>query len=576
MRTVRHILLALLTLSQAPAVLAGDIRFEDRTAQAGIRFSHDNGRQGDWQYPEILGGGCGLVDLDRDGLLDIVLVQSGPLPRQARDRDPPDRRPAGGSRLYANRSTIGDDGSLELSFEDVTVASGFQALGYGMGAAAGDLTGNGYPDLYITNNGPNQLWRNNGDGSWTDITSESGTGDTGFGASAAIADLDGDGRLDLFVVNYVEHDPEDNPACMASTTRRDYCGPAVFPAAPDRLFINRGESRFVDSTERALKGSRPLRGLGVVIADLDDDGLPDIFVANDGDANQFWRNLGGGHFAERALVSGTAVNRHGQMEAGMGIGLADYNDDGRWDLFLSHLDGESNTLYRNLGDGFFVDDTAAAGLLAPSLPFTGFGTGFADFDLDGRLDLFVANGAVRVDARQRANGIDYPLRQADLVFRNLDGRRFANVTPRAGPALKYRGVGRGAAFGDLNNDGRTDILLCDNHSPTRLLINRTDTDHQWLGLRLLAGDPARDVSGTRVGLVRNGEVFRWRRAATDGSYLVASDPRVVFGLGGEGDSAQIVEVRWPDGSTERFSDLATNRYHSLSQGRSEAAGTDGQ
>jgi len=569
----RSFLLVLIVLCPSAPSLAGDIRFDDVTDQVGIRFSHDNGRQGDWQYPEILGGGCGLVDVDNDGRLDIILVQSGPLPRKANDRNPPDRQPEGGSRLYANRSEIVENGPLSLRFEDITETSKLRAFGYGMGVAAGDLTGNGYPDLYLTNYGPNQLWRNNGDGTWTDITAASGTGDSDFGVSASIADLNDDGRLDLFVVNYVEHDPERNPTCLAPTTRRDYCGPSVFPAASDRLFINQDGTRFTDRTDPALTDNKPLRGLGVVIADLDDDNLPDIFVANDGDANQFWKNLGNGRFSEQALAAGTAVNRHGQMEAGMGIGLADYNDDGRWDLFLSHLDGESNTLYRNLGDGLFVDDTAAAGLLVPSLPFTGFGTGFADFDLDGRLDLFVANGAVRVEEEQRDSGIDYPLRQTDLVFRNLDGRRFANVTAQAGPALSHPGVGRGAAFGDLNNDGRTDVLLCENHGPARLLINQTNTDHHWLGLRLLTGQPARDALGARIGLVRDNQVRHWRRAASDGSYLVANDPRVIFGLGNDTRAEHIVEVHWPDGSTERFSDLQIDRYHTLEQGQGDRYGS---
>ncbi len=571
--------LVLLGISLSSGLTAGTIEFEDISASAGLDFIHDNGRQGDWQYPEILGGGCGLVDLDQDGWLDLVLIQSGPLPRRARDRDPPERESAGGSRLYLNRGLSGPDHESKVSnlrFEDITEASGLRAFGYGMGLASGDLSGNGFPDLYITNYGPNQLWQNNGDGTFSDITTTSSTGDPGFSASASVADLNGDGRLDLFVVNYVQHDPENNPTCMASTTRRDYCGPAVFPAAHDRLFINQDGKRFVDRSDQALTDKLPLRGLGVVVADLDQDGLPDIFVANDGDANQFWKNLGNGRFSEQALVSGTAVNRHGQMEAGMGIGLADYNDDDRWDLFLSHLDGESNTLYRNLGEGLFVDDTAAAGLLLPSLPFTGFGTAFADFDLDGNLDLFVANGAVRVEEVQRASGIDYPLKQADLVFRNLNGRRFIDVTPDAGPPLKHQSVGRGAAFGDLDNDGRTDILLCDNHGPARLLINRTGAGHDWLGLRLLTGEPARDALVAKVGLIRQGKPFRWRRAASDGSYLVANDPRVLFGLGSADSPPQSVEVQWPDGATERFLDLMANRYHSLKQGQGETSLSDSQ
>ncbi|AKS43307.1 CRTAC1 family protein [Wenzhouxiangella marina] len=556
-----------LALVLSAAAIAGPIRFEDITASSGVDFVHDNGRQGDWQYPEILGGGCGLVDLDGDGWLDLVLVQSGPLPRKRQDRDPPDRTARGGSRIYFSLGLTDPEDPTSLRFEDRSEAAGFRAFGYGMGVATGDVTGNGFPDLYLTHYGPNQLWRNNGDGSFTDITADSGTADPGFGASATISDLNGDGRLDLFVTNYVEHDPERNPSCLAANTRRDYCGPAVFPPQSDRLFINRGDGRFEDRTDQGLIDNVALHGLGVVALDMDEDGAVDVFVANDGTANQFWKNLGDDRFRENALMSGTAVNRNGQMEAGMGIAVGDPDRDGRFDLLLTHLDGESNTFYRNLGHGLFTDQTAAWGLLAPSLPFTGFGTGFADFDLDGFEDLFVANGAVRVEEEQREAGLDYPLRQTDLLFRNLDGRRFSNVTASAGPALAEAAVGRGAALGDLNNDGLTDLLLCDNHGPARLLINRSRTEHAWIGLRLTLGEPARDATGAYVELLNDEGPVQWRRVATDGSYLSASDPRVIFGMGTQDAPTASVRVSWPDGTSERFSNLEIGRYHTLRKGQ---------
>ncbi|MEN1727302.1 MAG: CRTAC1 family protein [Pseudomonadota bacterium] len=550
-----------------PRASAGTIEFEDVSASVGLNFQHENGRQGDWQYPEILGGGCGLVDVNQDGWMDLILIQSGALPREREDRNPPDRDASGGSRLLIHQGTR--DNGLPR-FVDQTEDSGLRALGYGMGIASGDVTGNGHPDLYISNYGPNQLWRNNGDGSFTDITSESGTGDAGFGVSASITDLNGDGLLDLFLVNYVEHDPQNNPSCLASNTRRDYCGPAVFTAQKDQLFINQGEGRFENVSNAALIDNMAKPGLGVAILDMNGDQRMDVFIANDGDANQFWENLGDGRFREQGLVSGTAVNRHGQMEAGMGIAVADYNRDGLFDLFLTHLDGESNTLYQNLGDGLFVDRTAGAGLAAPSLPFTGFGTVFADFDHDGLQDLFIANGAVRVEEAQRARGADYPLQQTNLLFRNRDGRRFDNVSGSAGPAFELPAVGRGAALGDLDNDGRQDLLLCDNHGPTRLLMNRSVSDHRWLGLRLSHGEPARDAIGAVAILMdEEGQAQQQRRVATDGSYLNSQDPRVVFGLGDHEAEQLAIQVRWPDGQAEVFDALPHSTYSTLVQGEGE-------
>lgn len=534
------------------SAIAEAFQFADITSASGVDFQHDNGLSGDWHYPEIVGGGCGLVDYDGDGRLDIVLVQSGTIPRKRHDAEPPERSP---SRLYRNISE-GD----RIRFEDVTDSSGFDARGYGMGVAAGDLTGNGHADLYITNYGPNTLWRNNGDGSFTDISAASGTADEAFGASAAIADINGDGLLDLFVTNYVDYDPETNPTCLAESTRRDYCGPGVFEPARDTFYINVGEGQFRDATSEWLGEHPPLRGLGVAVADFDGDARPDVFVANDGDMNQFWRNEGR-RFAEEALFTGTAVNRHGQMEAGMGIGIADVDGDADWDLLLTHLTGESNTLYRNRGTGDFVDDTAAWGLHATTLPFTGFGVALADFDRDTHPDLMVANGAVRVIEARRQAGNEFPLAQRDQVFRNIDGRRFEPMLvqdPTMAPA-----VGRGLATGDIDNDGRLDVLVCNNHDRPRLLHNRSAVEGQWLGVRLTTGTPPRDALGAVAQLA--GDHPQRQRSATDGSYLSSRDPRLLFALPTASEGATI-DILWADGTRERFDVTSPDRYHTLHQG----------
>ncbi|WP_376695604.1 CRTAC1 family protein [Wenzhouxiangella sp. EGI_FJ10305] len=545
------VLLTVCTVISASA-FSGAVQFADITSDSGIEFRHDNGLSGDWHYPEIVGGGCGLVDYDGDGRLDIVFAQSGAVPRKHNDAGPPERK---ASRLYRNISQ-----DVRIRFEDVTDASGFNARGYGMGVATGDLTGNGHPDLYITNYGPNTLWQNNGDGSFTDVSESSGTADPAFSASAAIADINGDGLLDLFVTNYVDYDPENNPTCLAESTRRDYCGPGVFEPAPDTLYLNLGDGRFRDATDEWLGKHDPLRGLGVAVADFNADGRPDVFVANDGDMNQFWRN-DGKRFAEQALTTGTAVNRHGQMEAGMGIGIADVDGDADWDLLLTHLTGESNTLYRNLGSSDFVDDTAAWGLHATTLAFTGFGVALSDFDRDTHPDLMVANGAVRVIEARRQAGSDFPLAQRDQFFRNVDGERFE---PRlVDDSTMAPAVGRGLATGDIDNDGRIDALVCNNHDSPRLLHNQTPVRENWLGLRLVTGTPPRDALGA-VGALAEGKVQR-QRAATDGSYLSARDPRLLFALPADGETAAVV-ITWADGTRERFERLSPDRYHTLEQG----------
>lgn len=556
------LLAAVLVAPSSAAENARTIALQDVTDSAGIAFRHDNGGLGDWQYTEIVGGGCGILDFDNDGRQDLVFVQSGALPVQPADANPPERSASGGSRLFRNVTPRGD--SL-VRFEDVTENAGFKAMGYGMGLATGDFTGNGYSDLYITNYGPNTLWRNNGDETFTDVTERAGVGDPSWSTSAGAVDVDRDGNLDLYVVNYVEYDPRVNPKCYAASTRRDYCGPAVFEPAADTLYLGNGRGGFEDAST-LLAGSDPLRGLGVVAADLSGDRRQDIYVANDGDPNLFWRNQGNGRLRDVAWPSGTAVNRDGRMEAGMGVDAADLDGDGALDLVVTHLTGESNTYYRNLGGGLFEDDTGTMSLAAASLPYTGFGIGTADFDLDGWLDLFVVNGAVRVIESQREAGVQYPLREPDQIFRNNGGNGFEDVTARLSDALGPPAVGRGAAFGDLNNDGLMDALVCNSHDRPRLYLNRSAGEHRWLGVRATTGDPARDALGATTAIVDNGNPRLLRRVATDGGYLSAHDPRVVFGLGDDRREHHDVLVDWPDGQRERFTDIPANRYSTLHQG----------
>jgi hypothetical protein len=411
---------------------------------------------------------------------------------------------------------------------DVTGSSGLRTRGYGMGIAVGDIDGDGWPDLYLTHYGANEMWRNRGDGTFEDVTLASGTGDPLWSTSASFFDADHDGDQDLYVANYVAFDVTANPHCFAASSRRDYCGPSGFPGQPDRFFRNLGDGRFEEVAARLLRDARPQPGLGVLAADLTGDGRVDLYVANDGEPNNLWVQLPDGTFVDEGLLAGVAVNREGRAEASMGIAAADHDSDGDEDLFVTHLTGESNTLYVNLGGGLFEDRTAEAGLAVPSLPFTGFGTGFLDADGDGALDLVVMNGAVRILESQAAAGDPYPLKQRNQLFLQRAGR-FHDASERAGDVFAELAVSRGAAFGDVDNDGSLDILELDSNASARLLRNRCGdaTGRHWIGLS--AAPFARALAGVRLrATARTGVVLR--RSRSDGSYLSSSDPRILATL----------------------------------------------
>ncbi len=553
----------------APAAADGPL-FVDRAADWGIDFVHFNGMSGRFYFPEIAGSGAALFDYDGDGDLDAYLVQGAMLGGRplAEATFPPAGTPRG--RLFRNDPGPGG----ERRFTDVTDASRIDARGYGMGVAAGDYDNDGDLDLYLTNHGPNQLWRNRGDGTFEEVTARAGAGDPDWSTSAAFVDYDRDGWLDLVVANYVRFDLERNPACYTPSSRRDWCGPATFEPMLARLLRNRGPGpsnavTFEDVTARAGLAARPGPGLGVVADDFDGDGDIDLFVANDGAANHLWLARGDGTFVEDGLFSGVAVNRNGAAEASMGVALGDADGDGDYDLLLTHLNGETNTYYQNQGGGVFEDRSVESGLGPPTVPDTGFGTGWIDYDNDGRLDLLAVNGAVRVIEELARAGDPYPLDQPGRLFRNLGGGRFADVTAEAGAALTAPRVGRGAAFGDVDDDGDVDVLINDNSGPARLLINQVGARAPWLGLRLVDRG-GRDALGARVEVRRSGAPALVRRADTAGSYASASDPRVLVGLGG-GERVEAVRVHWPDGAEETFEAPPLRRYTTLRQGTGAAA-----
>jgi hypothetical protein len=532
--------------------------FTDVTSSIGLDFTHANGATGDLLLPEVIGAGGALFDFDNDGDLDVLAVQGSRLSAPGSRQEVQ----GSGSRLFRNDLQIGNNTTRAFRFTDVTDRSGIVATGYGMGAATGDIDNDGWVDLYVTNLGSNQLFRNNGNGTFTDVTAKSGTDDRRWSTSATFFDYDRDGWLDLFVANYVNFSPAMKRGCFSAGSARDYCNPAVYDPAPDKLLRNNRDGTFSDVTQRSGIGVSAGRGLGVLAADFNGDGWTDLYVANDGDANQLWINeRGSGVFRDEALLTGVAVNRMGQPQGSMGIDVADVDRDGDDDLFVTNLDNEGNTLYLNVGAGLFEDRTAELGLF--TLGFTGFGTRFIDYDNDGWLDVVVVNGAVRHLSQQVREGDPYPLKQRSQLFRN-DRGRFEDVSGNAGPAFTQLQVARGAATGDLDNDGDTDVVVFNNSGPVRVLLNEVGQRRHWLGIRAIDSRYQRDAVHARISLA--GHRGAPRSVQSDGSYCVANDPRVLFGLG-DASSAQTVRVQWAGGHVEEFRNLSVDRYWVLESGK---------
>jgi enediyne biosynthesis protein E4 len=532
--------------------------FVDRTEESGLTFTHFNGMTGDFYYPEVMPPGVALLDFDNDEDLDVFVIQgdmfSGKLIDSALS---PPKSPLS-SRLFRN------DAGPALRFTDVTEQSRIDVRGYGMGATAGDYDNDGCVDLYITKLGSNQLLRNNCDGTFTDATAVSRTADPGWSVSAAFVDIDRDGWLDLFVGQYVNYSVAGNVVCYSVSGQRDYCPPSAYRARPSHLFRNNRNGTFTDITAAAGMATEFGPALGISTADFNRDGWIDIYVANDGAPNQLWINQRNGTFKNTALLAGAAVSAEGRLKASMGVDAGDFDEDGDDDVFVGELTGQGADLYVNDGSGVFVESSAQAGIRLRTLPFTGFGAAWLDVDNDGRLDLAIANGAVTHTAEALAANERFRLQQRRQLFRNVGRGRFEEITDRAGRAFLAEDVGRGAAFGDLDNDGDTDIVVANDGGPVRVLVNNLGSRSGWIGMRVVSGK--RDALGARVALVRGDGSSTWRRARADGSYASANDPRVLVGLGTTGLSPVRVRVYWPSGRAEEWSDLPARRYSTLTEG----------
>ena len=517
--------------------------FDEVAEKSGVNFHHISGAIGKRFTLEITGAGVGVLDFDNDGLLDIWIIQGGPLKDRSGDL-PSDR-------LFRNVSTNG-----ELAFVDVTDESGVSATEYGMGIATGDVDNDGDTDVFLANFGRNQLFINQ-DGVFTEQLDSEVSVPKEWSLSASFADLNQDGLLDLYVANYMEFPPINKyKVCRRLSTRKGYCAPSNFEPTADRLYLNVGKGQFQDVSSASGIDSLKERGMGVVVNDFNADQLPDIYVANDMAMNFLWYNNGDLTFTENALRSGVAVNGHGMREASMGIAIGDWDKDFDADLFLTHDLKESNTLYVNEQPGWFSDGSVLSGVASSSFSKTGFGTFFFDVENDGDLDLFIANGSVSMIDSQRSKRIEPPLRQKNQLLLN-EGGKFTEMTEAGFQDLEE--VSRGAAFADLDNDGDFDIVVSNNEGPTRIHSNQAEeTQNHWLGLDV------RHEHGPAVGAtVRVGENAPTRLTVrSDGSYASASDMRVLAGLGGLAEP-QVVVVRWSDGTVQQFNDLAVDQYHVL-------------
>ncbi len=526
---------------------AAESRFVDIAPSAGVDFVHRSGATGARYLPETYGSGAAFLDFDGDGALDLYLINAGRLPQLSNE-------PEAANALFRNAGAEG--------FSEQAARAGVGDRGYGMGAIAGDYDNDGWADLYVTNFGPNVLFHNRREGRFADATGAAGVGCPGWGTSAAFADIDLDGDLDLFVGNYLDYPTEEPLVCrIGNSEERLYCDPRKFDGQVDRLYINEGRAggwAFADRTAAFGLASTAGKELGVVFGDYDQDGDPDLYLANDLVSNMLYRN-DGPRFVDRGLASSTSLNGAGVAEAGMGVDMADADGDGDLDLFVTNFQWESNTLYRNLGGGFFADATVASGITRASMAFLGFGTGFFDCDNDGDLDLFVANGHVYDNVEKVDRAAAYA--QRNQLLENVGEGVFADRSDR-GPGLALVQVSRGMAFGDIDGDGDLDIAV--NNSNDRPVLLRNDAaGGGWLGLRLQGTASNRDAIGARIALTTAGRTLV-REVRRNASYLSSHDPRVIFGLG-KAEVAERVEIRWPSGAVQVVEDLPGRQYVSIEE-----------
>jgi|SoiMethySBSTD1v2_1073268.scaffolds.fasta_scaffold00073_87 enediyne biosynthesis protein E4 len=534
---------------------AAPVTFRDVAATAGLAFTHVNGASPTKHFPEIMGSGGLFFDFDDDGWIDVFLVDGG-------SEASPAIAKSARHRLFRNRQNG--------TFEDVTAKSGMRHSGYGMGACAGDYDNDGRVDLYITNVGANVLYRNTGGGVFTDVTAAAGVGSTLWSTSCGFLDFDRDGDLDLFVTNYVTMGKDAGKVCRSGAPAvRVYCHPLNFPPTSNILYRNNGKGVFSDVTMLAGLGTFRGNGLGVAIADYDDDGLADVFVANDSLPNFLFHNEGKGRFTETALAAGVAVATDGQARAGMGTMFGDADGDGRLDLVVTNHETEMHSLFRNLGNGLFADLTVSSGVGPATVPYVGFGIVFFDYDNDFDLDLSEVNGHVIDNVGQVRSGGRFAQRR--LLLQNNGMGRFRDVSKDAGPAYAIESVGRTLVSADFDNDGDLDLLVTNNGGRAELLRNDGGNRANALIVRLIGEKSNRDALGARLRLTAGTRTLT-RDVASGMSYEGQSDTRVHFGLG-DRTRAEKLEIKWPSGLVESLTDIRANQIVTVREGKGVTAAT---
>ena len=527
------------------------IQFRDVTQSAGIHFVHNNGAFGKKFLPETMGPGVAFIDYDNDGWPDIFLVNGMDWPGHVQKHSTP--------KLYRNNH----DGT----FTDVTHKAGLDVELFGMGVAVGDYDNDGYDDLFVTAYGQSPLFRNNGDGTFTDVTQKAGLlGPKEFSTSAAWVDYDKDGHLDLVVGNYVQWTRETDLYCTLDGKSKSYCTPESYKGTSVRLWHNRGNGTFEDVTQKAGLGDPTSKTLGVAMLDYDNDGWPDLLFSNDTQPNKLYRNNGTGTFTEKAVVAGIAFSEDGVARAGMGVDAADYDHSGFPSLLITNFSNQMLSLYHNEGKGLFVDEAPRSEIGRASLLTLGFGCFFFDYDLDGWPDVLVANGHIDADIQRVQANVKYAM--PPHLFRNIGKGKFEEVTKSLGPAFSSPRVGRGAAYADINNDGRLDLLLSTNGGPVYLFRNEAQgaaASNHSLRIKLTGTKSNRNGIGATVRLSAGGEA-QTQMLRSGSSYLSASELILTFGLA-HNDKADAIEIRWPSGQVDRLSNANAGQTVTVTEGK---------
>ena len=529
---------------------SGPLQFTDITARAGIHFVHNSGAFGKKYLPETMGSGVCFIDYDNDGWQDILLVNSMDWPGHKTHTSYP--------ALYHNNR----DGT----FTDVTKQAGLDVEMYGMGCAVGDFDNDGYDDIYITAVGKNHLFRNLGNGKFADVTAKAGVSDPGFSTSAIWFDYDNDGKLDLFVSHYVDWSPETDQFCSLDGKNKSYCTPQVYKGQSATLYHNLGHGRFEDVTKRAGLYDPTSKSLGIAMLDYDNDGWMDLFVGNDTEPDKLYHNNHNGTFTEMAVPAGVAYGESGTTRAGMGVDAGDYDHSGRQGLVVGDFTNEGMALYHNDGDGLFRDQSLASGVATDSLRSLTFGAFFFDYDLDGYLDVFAANGHVADDISVMQPTLKYA--ESPLLFRNEGNGKFQNVTDRVGSALRQPVVARGAAYADIDNDGDLDLILTTSNGPARLFRNDNGNKNDMLRVKTVGTRSNRDGIGAKLTLVSNHGLRQFAMVKSGSSYLSQSELPVTFGLGKPEDGTVLkLEIVWPSGHKDSISGIKPDQFLTVEEGK---------